>query len=261
MHVIGKDRAFLWAHPEYVAKKREEDRFHKMLKKLKEHYPLQYLIRKTGFYGLEFEVNPSVLIPRPETEMLVEKSLEAIKKISEKKLRIADIGTGSGAIIIALAKLLKEQSHYSQMEFFGTDISVEALNTATKNAKNNGVLEKIIFKKGDLAEPLEEKMDIIIANLPYISQTVFEASPTRAELEYEPKQALIATRDGLALIFKLLQQTKKHLSPNGTVLLEIGHDQGERVRQYASKLYPEAKIEIFKDFCNRDRVVRIHIKS
>jgi release factor glutamine methyltransferase len=202
--------------------------------------PLAYITGKREFYGREFAVNPFVLIPRPETEHLVEKALEIARNIPAPV--IADIGTGSGAIAVTLAAEL------AQARIYATDISYDALDTARLNARRHGVESRITFLQGDLAEPLNEPVDILIANLPYVRSEDCENSP-------EPHLALDGGVEGLDVIGRLLTGLQGKIKPGGHVLLEIGQGQAETVKTMLKAALPSTHIETIRDLAGIERVV------
>lgn len=202
--------------------------------------PLAYITGRREFYGREFEVNPFVLIPRPETEHLVEKALEIAQSIDSPV--IADIGTGSGAIAVSLAAELK------QARIYATDISYDALDTARLNARRHGVEPRITFLQGELVEPLSEPVDILIANLPYVKSSDCKNSP-------EPHLALDGGAEGLDVIERLLKGLQSKIKPGGYVLLEIGQGQTEAVKTKLKEALPTARVETIKDLAGIERVV------
>ncbi len=202
--------------------------------------PLAYITGVREFFGREFCVNPSVLIPRPETEHLVEKALELAKNLLHPV--IADIGTGSGAIAVSLAEELPDARIYA------TDVSYQALDTARLNARRHGVEPRIAFLHGDLAKPLSEPVDILIANLPYVKSTDCEVSP-------EPHLALDGGCEGLDVIERLCRGLKGKIKPCGSVMLEIGLGQAEPVRKMLRDALPSAHVQTSKDLAGIERVV------
>jgi release factor glutamine methyltransferase len=202
--------------------------------------PLAYITGKREFYGLEFMVNSSVLIPRPETEHLVEKTIELASKISRPT--IADIGTGSGAIAVSLAAGLP------QAKIYAVDISDAALDTARFNARRHAVEARITFLYGDLTAPLPEPVDILITNLPYVKSADCATSP-------EPHLALDGGAEGLDVIERLCDGLKSKLKPGASVLLEIGIGQAQAVKKRLQSALPAAKIETIKDLAGIERVV------
>jgi len=210
--------------------------------------PIAYILGYKEFFGLDFEVNPSVLIPRPETELLVEKALDFAR---QQNIRlIADIGTGCGAIAIALAK------HLPNAKIYAVDISDDALQIAKTNCKKHDVENYVQLLEGNLLEPLPKTVDLIVANLPYIRNDDWANLHTEIKAN-EPKAALAGGIDGLDVIKELLSNTKDKLRPNGAILLEIGYDQGEATLKLAKAYFPKAKTEIYTDLSGLDRVVSI----
>lgn len=211
--------------------------------------PVQYITGVEEFYGRQFTVNESVLIPRPETEELIVAAQERIHKLFGKAapIKIADIGTGSGAIAITM------KCEMPNAEITATDISESALETARLNAKQNKA--QIDFRLGDLTEPLQnEKWDVILSNPPYIS---YDEAKEMSEvvLEHEPHSALFAEEDGLILYRKLAEQLPPLLKKPALIGVEIGHLQGEAVANFFKSSFPEAKIEIIKDINQKNRFV------
>jgi len=202
--------------------------------------PVAYITGKREFYGIEFHVNPHVLIPRPETEHLVEKALEIVSLI--KYPVVADIGTGSGAIAVSLA------AEVPDARVFAVDISDPAIDTARLNARRQGVESHITFLYGDLAEPLPEPVDVLIANLPYVNSADCVASP-------EPQLALDGGVGGLDAIERLCNSLEGKLRPGGWVLLEIGQGQAETVQRLLREALPDARVGTIKDLAGIDRVV------
>ncbi|MEL3960137.1 peptide chain release factor N(5)-glutamine methyltransferase [Lysinibacillus endophyticus] len=211
--------------------------------------PVQYITGVEEFYGRQFTVNESVLIPRPETEELIVAAQERIHKLIGKAapIKIADIGTGSGAIAITM------KCEMPNAEITATDISESALEIARLNAKQHNA--QIDFRLGDLTEPLQnEKWDVILSNPPYIS---YDEAKEMSEvvLEHEPHSALFAEEDGLILYRKLAEQLPPLLKKPALIGVEIGHLQGEAVANFFKSSFPEAKIQIIKDINQKNRFV------
>ncbi len=202
--------------------------------------PVAYITGKREFYGIEFHVNPHVLIPRPETEHLVEKALEIVSLI--KYPVVADIGTGSGAIAVSLA------AEVQGARIFAVDISDPAIDTARLNARRQGVESHITFLYGDLVEPLPGPVDVLIANLPYVNSADCVASP-------EPQLALDGGIGGLDAIERLCNSLEGKLRLGGWVLLEIGQGQAETVQRLLREALPDARVGTIKDLAGIDRVV------
>ena len=213
------------------------------LKKIKNGYPIQYLIGYVEFYNTKIFVNENVLIPRFETEYLVEKT---IKYLKNRKLKNGiDICTGSGCIAIALKKNLN-------IEIDACDLSENALNIAKANALENNT-EINFFKKDILKESIDKKYDFIISNPPYVKADEY----TSVETKYEPQIALYANHNGLEFYKRILELSLNILNPKGTIIFEIGATQGEDIKKIALDLYPKAIITIEKDFNQFDRFMFI----
>jgi release factor glutamine methyltransferase len=199
---------------------------------------------------MEFLVNPAVLIPRPETELLVETAIELVKNFSY--LSIVDVGTGSGCIAVSLAKYLP------QTTIWAIDLSEQALQTAGQNAARQQVQDRVTFLKGDLLSPLPESVDLIASNPPYVRGAELAAPFTTPEVyHYEPRLALDGGEDGLQTIARLLAQAGPKLRPGGSVLVEIGAAQGQAVAQLAQRYFPEAAVTVKPDLAGLDRLLVI----
>lgn len=250
--VIDRTRLYLSLREELTPK--QEKTFRELLERRLCGVPLAYVIKHREFYGLDFYVNQAVLIPRPETELLVEKALA----LTENKPihTIADIGTGSGIIAVTLAVKLPD------VKIYATDISEKALAVATLNAEKNRIVNRITFLKGDLVQPLPEPCDLIIANLPYV-QTAEITPPIHGEpvqgepITAEPHLALDGGKEGLDVIKRFCREVKSKLKPGAYILMEIGWGQSQAVKEYLLSLYPDAEIEIYKDLAGIDRVVEM----
>lgn len=214
---------------------------------LKKNYPIQYLIGFVEFYNCQIEVNENVLIPRYETEYLVEKSINLLKTKNVKKG--IDLCTGSGAIAIALAKNLK-------INMDACDISIKALEVAKKNALKNKV-DINLFKKDILKDKIDGKYDFIISNPPYIKEREY----TSAETKYEPSIALYAKDNGLEFYKKILSFSKEILNPNGIIIFEIGDTLNEEIKKIALDIYPKAIITTEKDYNNFNRFMFIKMNK
>ena len=210
--------------------------------------PVAYITGHREFYGLDLYVNRNVLIPRPETELLVEKALELAR--TRPISGIADIGTGSGAIAIALALTLPETKIYA------TDVSEAALKVAAANCEKHGAADRITLLQGDLLEPLPGLLDLIIANLPYVSEADLTNVNTHG---FEPEIALDGGSDGLDVIRRLVDHLTERLRAGGTLLLEIGQGQEDAVSTLLQSSFPAGNVEVFKDLAGVGRVVAIHL--
>lgn len=221
----------------------EKEFVESIYKQLVAHVPAQYIIGHAEFYGMELKVDERVLIPRPETEELVELILTENAKPNQSVL---DIGTGSGAIALALAK------NRPDWLVTASDISPDALNLASENASLQDL--KISFKKSDCFEEIAENYDIIVSNPPYISRAD-ESEVGLNVLHSEPHLALFAEEDGLAIYRKIAQEAKNHLREGGKIYLEIGYKQGHSVPALFRKYLPEKRVRTLKDQFGQDRMV------
>ncbi len=245
-HVLGIDRAaFLMRRDDPLVGDAAE-RFAVLLERRLKREPLAYITGQREFYGLAMLVDRRVLIPRPETEGLVERTIA----LAHGAALIVDVGTGSGCIAIALAV------HLPQARVIATDAAADALACARENAARHGVAERITLLHGDLLQPLQEQVDIIVSNPPYIpSQEIGDLAPEIAQ--YEPCAALDGGPDGLDVLRRLLAQTAGRLRPGGYVLLEIGAGQGNDVARIARTALPGATIAVENDLAGLERYVTI----
>lgn len=224
----------------------EEKQFVKgIFQQLAAHKPAQYIIGQADFYGMQLKVDERVLIPRPETEDLVELILAENPEVN---LKVLDIGTGSGAIALALAK------NKPVWSVTAADISQDALDVASENAKNQKF--NIFFKKSDCFAEISEKYDIIVSNPPYISRE--DESEVGLNVLYsEPHLALFADEDGLAIYRRIAEDAKAYLKDGGKIYLEIGYKQGQSVPELFRKHLPEKRVRTLKDQFGQDRMVVI----
>jgi release factor glutamine methyltransferase len=231
----------------YLYKYIDEDKFIDGIYKLVEGKPVQYIIGNVDFYGQILEVNENVLIPRFETEELVSRTISLIKTHFNKKVDIVDLGTGSGCIAITLKNNL-------DCNVDAVDISKKALEVALKNAKNNNA--EITFYEGDMLSPLHKKYDVIISNPPYIA---YDEEIMEIVKNNEPHLALYAPDNGLKHYKDIIDASSKYLNEKGLIAFEIGYMQGNEIKNYAKKKYPNAEIKLEKDLQNKDRFIFILI--
>ncbi len=224
--------------------------FQERLQRRLEGEPTAYIIGRREFYGRDFLVGPDVLVPRPETELLVEKTLEVAARYPSP--RIAEVGTGSGAIAISLALELPSATVYA------TDLSPRALEIAAVNCKRHGVTERVILLAGDLLDPVPETVDIIVANLPYVPTSDL---PQTGPVSREPRLALDGGNDGLDQVRRLCHQLKERRTPCVRLLLEIGLGQAVPLAGFLNDLLPDAEVEVFPDLAGIDRVVSVRLPS
>lgn len=254
-HVLDIERSTLYAYPECVLSPEQEQQFHMLIEQRNQGEPVAYLVGHKEFYGLDFLVDRRILIPRPETELLVDAARSAIQHMFDigQIPIVADIGTGSGAIPIALAV------HEPRLPYlYATDISAEALEVARLNCQRLRIEQRLHLLLGDLLAPLPEAVDVITANLPYVGTKEMHLLAPDVQA-YEPHLALFSGPDGLHLVQRFLlevQQSKK-LRERGVLLLEIGYQQRERLASLLYELWPSAVITFTKDYAGWDRVVQV----
>ena len=230
---------------EYLKKYLPEDKYEEGLKQYKKGKPLQYIVGTAPFYDLTLKVNENVLIPRFETEYLTEKTINYSKKHFQNKIKILDIGTGSGAIAIALKKHLNSNVTAS-------DISLDALKLAKENAKQNNV--EITFIHSNIFENIKGKYDVIISNPPYIA---YDEEVEEIVKNNEPHLALYADDNGLYFYKEIIKSSQKYLNKKSILAFEIGMTQGNYLKEYANHYFPKSKISIEKDLTGRDRYLFI----
>ncbi len=246
-HLLDIPRAQLLAHPSPPIKNEQGKKLISALKKIRRGFPLPYVVGKWEFFSLDFFVNPDVLIPRPETERLVEEALHWLKNHPQANY-VLDVGTGSGCLAVALSV------NQPRIQLIAADISLTALLTARKNAAHHHTAERIHFVQMDLLSGLSSGFDLICANLPYIPS---HRLPSLAVTRREPLQALDGGPDGLHLIRRLLKEAGNHLNPGGAVLLEIDEKRGDLALETAGLFFPEAVLTLEKDLSGKDRYLWI----
>jgi len=247
-HALRADRPYLYRHPEAPVGREAASVFHSLVARRLRGEPVAYLLGFKEFWSLAFEVNGQVLIPRPDTECLVEEVLKVCKVAADDRLRILDLGTGSGAIGVSLAWELP------QAHVVATDLSSGAVDVARRNAKRHGVEQRMTFLTGHLFAPLSGKFDIIVSNPPYISAAAFETLPVDVR-GYEPASALLAGPDGTLFHEQIIAGCGEFLSEGGWLLLEIGSEQCRRVRAMLAAADLFEDIWFRRDNAGRDRAV------
>ncbi|MBM4432769.1 MAG: peptide chain release factor N(5)-glutamine methyltransferase [Chloroflexi bacterium] len=243
-HTLNINRVQLYQDIEQQLSPEQEKIFQRLIERRLTGEPVAYIIKRREFYGLDFYVDRRVLIPRPETELLVEKALSLAQKKTIST--IVDIGTGCGAIAVSLALNLPRTKIYA------TDVSASALEVALINCRKHGVAGRVRLLHGDLLDPLPEPVDLIIANLPYVNEK--ELTP-KSPLKFEPGLALNGGSDGLERIRRLCRQINRKLNIEGSLLLEVGQGQAAAVSTLLHSLFPSAEIEVTPDLGGIDRVV------
>ncbi len=244
--VLGKPKEWIISHPETIIDTGQLNMLDRAVNRLLTGEPLAYITGIRSFYGLDFHVNEHVLIPRPETEILVEEVINWLETHPGRR-SLADIGTGSGVIAIACS------DRFSDLRVTAADISPKALEIAQANATLNHVADQIEFIQNDLLDGLERKFDVIAANLPYIPTAELDGLEV---VKFEPRLALDGGKDGLFFIRKLLSQIEKQLYPGGCAFLEIEYNQ-LNVMTIANQIYPRAVITMINDLANLPRVIKI----
>ena len=251
-HVLQRSHSYLIAHSDNLLTNSQLDSYHSLLKRAAGREPIPYLIGSAPFTGRDFVVSPAVLIPRPETEQLVETAVAWARDIVAKKgeLRVVDVGTGSGCVAITMALQLPS----ARIE--ATDISTTTLEVAGHNAASHGVTDRVHFHQGSLLEPVSGRIDLIVANLPYITDHEWTTLDDGVKW-YEPDIALRGGSDGLDHIRLLLNQATRRLAPGGAIFLEIGWQQGPAVQHLAQSHFPRAQVKVLPDLAGIDRIVGI----
>lgn len=245
MEVTGFTKTQLYINSEYKLSNEEFEKFEKFFKRRLKKEPIAYIIGKCEFMGLDFYLNNDTLIPRPDTEILVEKAIEIINFNNIRNG--VDVGTGSGAIAISIAK------YCPLIKMTAIDINENALLKAKENAFKNQTLDKISFVKSDLFQNINESFEIIISNPPYIKTNYIEELEDNVKL-YEPIRALDGGEDGLIFYEKITEKSKNYLKTNGYLIYEIGYDQAESVKEIMLR-NNFVNIEVLKDLAGLDRVI------
>lgn len=250
-HFTGKEKTWWLTHPEARPSSAEQALLQAALARLEAGEPLPYILQRWEFYGLEFEIGPEALIPRPETELLIETASRWLKESASPQTASRpglDIATGSGIIPVTLAHL------HPQARFVATDISAAALSLAGRNAQKHAVDQRITFHQGDLLAalpPQKNAFSIISANLPYIPTETLRSLPIYG---HEPTLALDGGPDGLTLLRRLIEQLQNTSLTWGLLLLEIEYRQGEAVRSLLRQAFPRAQVNILPDLAGLDRL-------
>ena len=245
-NALKVDRIYLYVHSDEILTESQSKLYNDFIQRRLSHEPTDYIIGHREFMGLDFIVNENVLIPRPDTEILVETVIERLKDI-DGTINIVDVGTGSGAIAISLAKFL----HNAKVD--AVDISEAALNIAKLNANNNDLADKVKFHQGDLFVPISDnRYNAIVSNPPYIPSAVIDTLEPEVA-KYEPKIALDGGNDGLNFYRRLIDESPAFLVDGGFLAVEIGYDQAQTVAELAKKHFNQ--VEVIKDLSQNDRVV------
>ncbi|MFP4642515.1 MAG: peptide chain release factor N(5)-glutamine methyltransferase [Dehalococcoidia bacterium] len=249
-HLLGLTREkFYLKLDEAISPEQRCDLAHLIHRRIQRE-PVAYITGHKEFFGLDFLVTPDTLIPRPETELLVERALELARDERLSMRSAADIGTGCGAIAVAMAVNMPFLTVYA------TDISTSALEVAAINCKRHWISHRVHLEEGNLLEPLDHPVDLIVANLPYVSDSEFAFLSDDIRL-FEPELSLYGGQDGLYHTRELIAQAKEKLNPGGVIILEISPYREKAVIDFARGFFPEAKIEALTDLGGHKRVIEI----
>ena len=245
--VLGIPRHRLYAYQDDTIPDEAAETLEKAVQRRLRREPLAYILGHREFYGVDLTVGPGVMVPRPETEMLIERAmLVCMERMERAGLVVADVGTGSGGIAVNLAM------HLPGVRLYATDISADALEVARVNVDKFGLGQRITLLKGDLLEPLPGRVDVIVANLPYIPSARLKG--LQPELAWEPRTALDGGADGMVMLRRLMGQAAGKLAVDGVMLLEIDPGQGEPLRRMTTRLFPGAATSVEKDLAGLDRI-------
>ncbi len=251
-HVLGLKRIELYTQFDRQVPQQQLDHLHDLVKRAGLHEPVAYLTGKTEFYSLELEITSDCMIPRPETELLVQRAIEFLRTRSGIQY-VCDLCTGSGCIAVAIAK------NFLNARVTATDISAAALEVAARNVEKHSLNEHVRLFCGDLFEPIIQQLDVnefdlIVCNPPYVSTAEYRKLDKNVK-DYEPVSALLAGEDGLDVYHRIINKVGEFLRPGAALMLEIGYAQGPAVRELLEQTGAFAKIKIEKDFHDNDRIV------
>jgi len=245
-HALKRDRAFIYAHPEYRLSAVESILFKAVIRRRSSHEPFQYITGRQEFYGLEFYVTPDVLIPRPETEILVEAAIKQFRE--QEQFKFLEVGIGSGCISVSIL------ANLPRANALGSDVSYKALVVAGNNAEANRVSDRLELQISNVYESVDDReFDLIVSNPPYVADPDLPRLQ-REVRDFEPRTALSGGPDGLDIVRRLIAEAPKLLKPNGMLMMEIGWDQSERV----SKIFDAGgwkSIEMLPDLQGIPRIV------
>ena len=250
--VLGIERIEIYMHFDQPVKKPQLDKLHSLVNRCTQNEPVQYLTGRCEFYSLSLEVSPACLIPRPETEMLVERAIEFLRSRAGAQY-VCDLCTGCGCIAVVIAK------NFSNTKIIATDICDKALRIAAQNVAKYQLEERIELLQGDLFEPVISQLDVrefdlIVCNPPYVSRSEYEKLDAKVK-NYEPKLALDGGPDGLDIYRRIAADVGSHLKKDGALLLEIGFLQGQQVKKLLEDTNAFESVKVEKDFNNNDRIV------
>ena len=263
-HAIGADRTVIVAHPEAPVGADAAARYESGLSRRAAGEPVAYIRGFKEFFGIAFSTDKRALIPRPETERLVElaeaevmrRLTAAPRPVGSPPLRIVDVGTGSGTVAVSLAVACRRRRVYDEIDILATDESADALDLARENAVGHGVADRMQFVQADLLPPvIGDPFDVALANLPYVRSDAIDGLPIAAS--FEPRDALDGGPDGLVVIGRLLERLPEALANDGVALIEIGADQGEAIRELVDRALPGWRCTVELDLAGNPRVARV----
>ncbi len=252
-NALGIDRATFHASPERELSAEEAEVFERTVERRVEGEPLSFITGHREFYGLDFVVSPDVLVPRQETEFLVEAVLEYARSRAgdEDSLTIADIGTGSGCIAVALG------AHLPKATVYAIDVSQEALGVAGENIFRHGLEGRVHLRHGNLFEALDGPVDVVVSNPPYLSTG--EATDLPQDVQREPSVALVGGSDGMDVLRRLVVEAREYVKPGGLLALEIDPRRQEAVESLVGGAFPDSEVAVVKDHAGLDRVVTVRV--
>ncbi len=246
-HVLGKQRMELYTQFDAIVPPAQLAQLRALVKRAGDHEPVAYLVGRTEFYSMELTVRPGCLIPRPETEMLVQHAIEFLRT-REGQQSVLDLCTGSGCVATAIAH------NFKNADITATDLSQAALDIATENIAKHRLTERITLQQGDLLAPVSSgPFDLIVSNPPYVSEAEYEALDKNVK-DYEPREALLAGPKGLDMYERLLGSMEPHLKPNAAVMLEIGYSQGPELHALLENTGMFSQVQVHKDLQKLDRL-------
>jgi release factor glutamine methyltransferase len=250
-YVLGLKRIDLYTQFDKAVSKEQLEQLRALVERASQEEPIAYVVGKTEFYSLELEITPECMIPRPETELLVERAIEFLRIRSGKQL-VCDLCTGSGCVAVAIAK------NYAGAEIIATDISDAALRVAARNVEKYGLNDRVKLLCGDLFEPIVPELDaggfdLIVCNPPYVSSEEFERLGKNVR-DYEPKSAFFGGEDGLDICRRVIEEADEFLKSDAALMLEVGYRQGPAVKQLLEQEGCFGQIAVEKDFQHNDRI-------
>lgn len=253
---LNEPNTFLIAHPEYELTADEATRFENYVSRREKREPFQYIAGRQEFYGLDFEVTPAVLIPRPETEILVEEAIKELTKLAElgklSELRFLEIGVGSGCIAVSIL------ANVPTATAFATDISPAAIEVARRNAERHNVADRLTLVEGDLFAGVEGRFDMIVSNPPYVPDGDIADMQTEVR-DFEPHNALFSGADGLDIVRRIIGDAPKHLNSGGFLFIEIGIGQTEQLKGHFVPSVWGAP-QVLTDLQQIERTVKVRLR-